>query len=72
MLRDRLWPRLGLGRNVVLSCGGLEQPATARIDGGDDADMRKFIFLCENVTTRGKEEEEKTMEFMCQIEVASF
>lgn len=53
---------------MVFSCGESEHPATVRFDGRYDSDANKFIFMFENVLTRGKEDEYMAMEFMCHLE----
>lgn len=53
---------------LEISSGGWEHPTTARFYGGDDADVNKITFMFENVTTRGKENEERDMEFICHLE----
>lgn len=56
-----------LGHNIVLPFRGSEHPATERFDGGDEADVRKSILMLENVTIRGKEDEERDREFMFHL-----
>lgn len=52
--------------------GGSDNLSRASFDGSNDSDAMNFFFMFQNVTTRGKSGQYKSMEVMCDLHGDAF